>query len=63
MNIDRLSAQKTIYDELQDTAMDLTQSEIRRTCAHMMFSGKDADKTIDVLSGGEKAGSCLENPA
>jgi len=55
MNIDRLSNNKTIYEEMQSADDHIIETKVRRTCAHMMFPGDLADKKISVLSGGEKS--------
>ncbi|PPR16182.1 MAG: putative ABC transporter ATP-binding protein YheS [Alphaproteobacteria bacterium MarineAlpha9_Bin3] len=55
MNIDRLSKNKTIYEEIQSADDKILETKVRKTCAHMMFSGDLADKKISVLSGGEKS--------
>ena len=55
MNIDRLSNDRTIYEEIQSVDDSVIETKVRRTCAHMMFSGDLADKKISVLSGGEKS--------
>jgi len=55
MNIDRLTEEKTIYEEMQSVDEHIIETTVRRTCAHMMFSGDLADKKISVLSGGEKS--------
>ncbi len=55
MNIDRLSKDKSIYEEIQSVDKNILETQVRRTCAHMMFSGDLADKKISVLSGGEKS--------
>ncbi len=44
MNIDRLSNNKTIYEEMQSVDNNVIETQVRRTCAHMMFSGDLADK-------------------
>jgi len=66
MNIDRLNSTNTIYQEIQSVDQHITETLVRRTCAHMMFSGDLADKKISVLSGGEKSrvmlGKILLNP-
>ena len=66
MNIDRLNSKNTIYQEIQSVDQHITETLVRRTCAHMMFSGDLADKKISVLSGGEKSrvmlGKILLNP-
>ena len=55
MNIDRLSMGNTIYEEIQSVDDRILETNIRRTCAHMMFPGDLADKKISILSGGEKS--------
>lgn len=55
MNIDRLHAEHTIIQEMQKGGERVSQSDLRRVCAHMLFSGDAAQKKIGVLSGGEKS--------
>ena len=55
MNIDRLNPKLSVYEEMQNVDSNMHQSEVRRTCAHVMFSGDSAHKKIEVLSGGEKS--------
>ena len=55
MNIDRLNPQHTIYEEMQESAPTISQTNVRRVCGNMMFSGALSDKKISVLSGGEKS--------
>lgn len=55
MNIDRLEKTLTVYEEMHKSAPTATQTTVRRVCGNMMFSGSLADKTISVLSGGEKS--------
>ena len=55
MNIDRLNQANTVYQEVQSVDPHITETLVRRTCAHMMFSGDTADKKISVLSGGERS--------
>ena len=55
MNIDRLNAVNTVYQEIQNVDQHISETLIRRTCAHMMFSGDLADKKISILSGGERS--------
>ena len=50
-----INDQKAIYQEIQSVDQHITETLVRRTCAHMMFSGDLADKKISVLSGGEKS--------
>ena len=55
MNIDRLNANLTIYEELERTNKDTTQSRIRQVASHMMFNKDMVNKRISMLSGGEKS--------
>jgi ATP-binding cassette subfamily F protein 3 len=55
MNIDRLNAVNTVYQEIQNVDQHIPETLVRRTCAHMMFSGDLADKKISLLSGGERS--------
>jgi len=54
-NIERLSPNVSIRDEIGSYNPDLGNSEVRAICGAMMFQGDLADKKISVLSGGEKA--------
>jgi ATP-binding cassette subfamily F protein 3 len=66
MNIDRLNSKNTIYQEIQSVDPLIIETQVRRTCAHMMFPGTLSNKPISVLSGGEKSrvmlGKILLNP-
>lgn len=66
-NIERLYSQNTIEEEIASENTDLTLTRIRGICGTMMFSGDDAKKKIEVLSGGEKSrvllGKILANPS
>jgi ATP-binding cassette subfamily F protein 3 len=55
MNIDRLDPLMTIYEEMQQHNPNINQTNIRRVCGNMMFSGDLANKKISMLSGGEKS--------
>ncbi len=55
MNIDRLNPELSIYEEMQISAPDISQTNVRRVCGNMMFSGTLSNKKIEVLSGGEKS--------
>ncbi len=55
MNIDRLDKKRTIYEEMQESAPTISQTNVRKVCGNMMFSGSLSDKKIEVLSGGEKS--------
>ena len=65
-NVDRLSAQRTIEEELSSVKNDDRQV-VRDICGLMMFPGDTAQKPIRVLSGGERArvllGKILLSPA
>ncbi|EYE89565.1 thiamine ABC transporter substrate-binding protein [Fervidicella metallireducens AeB] len=50
-----LSLNKTVLDELWDAYPDMTVTEIRNYLAAFLFTGDDVFKTIDKLSGGERA--------
>jgi ATP-binding cassette subfamily F protein 3 len=50
-----LDPNKTIEDELIATAAGVTRQMARNVCGSMMFSGDDALKKVNVLSGGEKS--------
>lgn len=50
----RLSEDKTIFQELADTYPRLTQTEIRNVLAAFVFTGDDVFKPIAALSGGER---------
>lgn len=55
MNIDRLDPGLSICEEMQQHDLSISQTNIRRVCGNMMFSGDLAHKKISVLSGGEKS--------
>jgi ATP-binding cassette, subfamily F, member 3 len=50
-----LSYDKTVLDELADSAKGLTMGETRSLLGAMLFSGDDVHKRVSVLSGGERA--------
>ena len=50
-----LTPEKTIFEELSDAYPTLTNTEIRSTLAAFLFTGEDVFKTISLLSGGERA--------
>ena len=54
-NIERLSSDNTIQDEITESNPDLTFAQARKICGTMMFEGDLAKKKISVLSGGEKS--------
>ena len=65
-NIERLHEGNTISNEVASANEDLSFTEVRSICGAMMFPGEDADKSVSVLSGGEKArvmlGKILASP-
>lgn len=67
MNLDRLNLEHTIVEELETVEEGIDIQKVRRTAAQMLFSGDDAFKKINVLSGGEKSrvmlGKILLTPA
>ncbi len=54
-NINRLDPKKTIYEEIHLANPLLNITQIKRICGTMMFPGDTSNKTIGVLSGGEKS--------
>ncbi|MBC7427122.1 MAG: ABC-F family ATP-binding cassette domain-containing protein, partial [Bacteriovorax sp.] len=66
-NINRLSMEHTIAEEIQAENSELSISGVRNICGTMMFDGDLAKKKIKVLSGGERArvllGKILAKPA
>ncbi|MFT4718427.1 MAG: ATP-binding cassette subfamily F protein 3 [Rickettsiales bacterium] len=67
MNIDRLDTKNSIYEEMQQYVPDMNQTNVRRVCGNMMFTGTLSNKKVGVLSGGEKSrvmlGKILLKPA
>lgn len=66
-NIERLSMNSTIIDEIQSADNTLPNVKVRGICGTMMFSGDDGDKKINILSGGERSrvmlGKIIATPA
>jgi len=66
-NISRLSSENTVEQEVFDSNSQLSRTAARSICGAMMFTGDDALKKIDVLSGGEKSrvllGKLLAQPS
>jgi ATP-binding cassette, subfamily F, member 3 len=66
-NIDRLSKEKTIEEEIGAANPLLNYTQVRTICGQMMFSGDAAKKKISVLSGGERSrvllGKILASPS
>jgi len=50
-----LSYEKTVLEELSDSAHGRTMAEIRSILGALLFSGDDVYKRVEVLSGGERA--------
>ncbi len=51
---EELRDQKTVLEEIQNSAMGYTASELRHILGAFLFSGDDIAKPIGVLSGGER---------
>lgn len=66
-NIERLDKNRTIAEEIQSGSNTITNVQVRSICGTMMFSGDDADKKINILSGGERSrvmlGKIIATPA
>lgn len=54
-NIERLHIENTIQNEITESNPELSFAQVRNICGTMMFAGDLANKTISVLSGGEKS--------
>ncbi len=52
---DSLHNDKTVLDEVWDEFRTMTQTEVRSALAVMLFCGEDVFKTVESLSGGERA--------
>lgn len=65
-NIDRLHPEHTVEEEIWNANSKLNMTEVRSIAGLMMFSGDRANKSIDMLSGGEKSrvliGKILASP-
>jgi ATP-binding cassette, subfamily F, member 3 len=66
-NIQRLSPEKTVEEEILDVQPDHSRGAARKVCGIMMFEGDSALKKVSVLSGGEKSrvllGKLIVSPA
>ena len=58
-NIQRLSPEKTVEEEILDVQPDHNRGAARKVCGIMMFEGDSALKKVSVLSGGEKSRALL----
>lgn len=54
-NIDRLHPKHTIEEEIANANTGLSRTEVKSIAGLMMFNGDQANKKIEVLSGGEKS--------
>jgi ATP-binding cassette subfamily F protein 3 len=67
VNIDRLSGEGTVEEEILQATPDFSRGAARNICGSMLFEGDRALKKIAVLSGGEKSrvllGKMLAAPA
>ena len=54
-HLDMLDPSKTIVEEVSTSAPDDAIGRVRNICGAFLFSGDEVDKSIGVLSGGEKA--------
>ncbi|MFZ7125928.1 MAG: ATP-binding cassette domain-containing protein [Desulfobacterales bacterium] len=54
-NVESLQPERTVEEEILLSDSDLDRQKARNICGAMMFSGDEALKKINVLSGGEKA--------
>ncbi|MBE9201014.1 MULTISPECIES: ABC-F family ATP-binding cassette domain-containing protein [unclassified Nodularia (in: cyanobacteria)] len=50
-----LDLQKTVMETIHDEVPDWTNEEVRRLLGQFLFTGNTAFKSVDALSGGEKA--------
>jgi len=66
-NIQRLSPEKTVEEEILDAQPSYSRGAARTICGIMMFGGDSALKKVEVLSGGEKSrvllGKLIVSPA
>ncbi|MBW2341479.1 MAG: ABC-F family ATP-binding cassette domain-containing protein, partial [Deltaproteobacteria bacterium] len=54
-HLEMLDPRKTIIEEVSQTVPDETIGSVRSVCGAFLFSGDDVNKSIGMLSGGEKA--------
>jgi len=66
-NIERLNTKVSILDEIATARRDIGIAEVRSIAGRMMFSGDNAKKKIELLSGGERSrvmlGKIIATPA
>lgn len=53
--LDLLEPENTVLEELRRSAPNQTEQDLRRILGGFLFSGDDVEKTVGILSGGEKA--------
>ena len=53
--LELLNVEKTLIQELQDVSQSVTDQSLKNILGGFLFGGDDINKTISVLSGGEKA--------
>jgi ATP-binding cassette, subfamily F, member 3 len=53
--LDELDPEATVYDHVRELMPDATEAKVRAMAGGIGFSGQDADKKVEKLSGGEKA--------
>jgi len=65
--LDLLSPENTVFEEVLSVATDETRTQIRTLLGTFLFSGEDVEKKVSILSGGEKSrlilAKMLFNPA
>ena len=54
-NISHLNPNSTVMDEIYLSNSKMAESKVRNICGSMMFTGDNAKKKINLLSGGEKS--------
>ncbi len=58
-SLEGLRGGKTVIDEIWDEHRTFTETTVRKYLALFLFRGDDVFKSVDTLSGGEKAKLCL----
>jgi ATP-binding cassette subfamily F protein 3 len=53
--LDELDSEATVYEHVRELMPDATEAKVRAVAGSLGFSGINADKKIESLSGGEKA--------